>query len=546
MNTPLIMKSNNHPNPASCPRMAIIAAALSLAFGPDGAQAQQRPLGVDVSYAQGAGINWTSVKGAGITFAWAKATEGTYDHDVDFIVNENNGKAAGVFMGAYDFCRPDLYSPATEDAYYWAFAGGYMKADGKTLSPMLDFETFNGVVGASTYSAWANAWCSDIKADASAASVILKPAIYTSTCTACNFDTSVAGWLSDLAAYNGEGAQTGTPWNICTSCEVWGANVWTTWQYTDAASVSGISGGVDADVFNGISAGLVTTMVATAPQTHVNKCRDDFNGDGHDDYAFFRPSDGTWHITFSSDNSNHSFQYGANGDIPLCDGDFDGDGCADAVLFRPSTSTWYIRFSKDGSSHSFAFGQSGDIPILGGDHNGDGIPDATVFRPSTSTWYVRFSTDGSIHSFAFGTTGDIPLLNGDFDGDGSPDAVLFRPSTGAWYVRYSKDGSVHTFNNGQSGDVPLLGDSNNDGIPDATVFRPSNGTWYVRFSGDGSIHNFQYGTSGDKPWTTYTTTDGSLDQDLYRPSNGRFYVRDGATGNFTSIALGTSTDIPVH
>src|SRR6185503_777103 len=52
----------------------------------------QRPLGIDVSSFQGASINWSSVKGAGYIFAWAKATEGATVNDADFTVNANNGK----------------------------------------------------------------------------------------------------------------------------------------------------------------------------------------------------------------------------------------------------------------------------------------------------------------------------------------------------------------------------------------------------------------------------------------------------------------------
>ncbi|HZQ46068.1 MAG TPA: GH25 family lysozyme, partial [Verrucomicrobiae bacterium] len=70
----------------------------------------QRPIGVDVSHYQGS-INWSSVKGAGYSFAWAKATEGTYGEDDTFVNNENNGKGAGVYIGAYHFARPDLTSP---------------------------------------------------------------------------------------------------------------------------------------------------------------------------------------------------------------------------------------------------------------------------------------------------------------------------------------------------------------------------------------------------------------------------------------------------
>ena len=42
-----------------------------------------------------------------------------YDDDADFVVNENNGKGAGVVMGAYHFNRPDLDSPGTEASFFW-------------------------------------------------------------------------------------------------------------------------------------------------------------------------------------------------------------------------------------------------------------------------------------------------------------------------------------------------------------------------------------------------------------------------------------------
>src|ERR1051325_5761098 len=65
----------------------------------------QRPLGTDVSHYQGT-INWTTVKNAGIKFAWAKATESTGYTDPYFTANENNAKAVGIPIGGYHFARP--------------------------------------------------------------------------------------------------------------------------------------------------------------------------------------------------------------------------------------------------------------------------------------------------------------------------------------------------------------------------------------------------------------------------------------------------------
>ena len=521
---------------------AVLAAATLTSLN-----ANARPLGIDVSSFQGSGVNWTSVKGAGITFGWAKATEGTGTTDPDFTINASHAKSAGVYIGAYHFAHPNAASPTAEAAHFWSVAGPYITADGKSLSPMLDMEVFSGINGAATYSDWANKFCNAIVNDAAANGVKTKPSIYVSACNACEFDTSIAKWLSDIADYNGQSSQTGTPWSACASCNVWGGGTWTSWQYSDCGSVSGVSGCVDSDVFNGTTAQLVSTMVATSSNPNQNNLRVDFSGDGRDDYAFFRPSNATWHVNFSSALGDHTFSFGQTGDIPLVCGDFSGDGAADAVLFRPIAAMWYVRFSQDASVHSFSFGQNGDVPLLGGDFDGDGQPDATLFRPSTSTWYVRFSSTAQVHTFAYGTTGDIPLMNGDFDGDGDPDAVVYRPSDNSFHIRLSGDGSSRAFFLGQAGDIPVLGDFDGDGAPDCTVFHPATGVWTVRLSSDGTLRTFQFGANGDKPWASYITANHSIDQCLYRPSTGTFYVRDGATGAVTSVAgLGTSTDIPVH
>src|SRR5271156_2860653 len=89
-----------------------VVCLISLA-GPQKAAAQ-RPLGIDVSSYQGSSdspptnVIWSKVKTNGISFAWAKATEGTYYVDADYVYNTTNAKSAGVLIGAYHFARPDL------------------------------------------------------------------------------------------------------------------------------------------------------------------------------------------------------------------------------------------------------------------------------------------------------------------------------------------------------------------------------------------------------------------------------------------------------
>jgi GH25 family lysozyme M1 (1,4-beta-N-acetylmuramidase) len=231
------------------------AAILATAYVATSQARANNLLGIDVSSYQGS-INWTSVHSAGVAFAFAQATEGNYHQDSQFKNYMINGKAAGVQMGAAHFSRPDLNTPTTEANYFWSFAGPYIKADGKSISPAVEFETFNGHVGASTYTAWFNAWAAAVQAKTTNS---MAPVIYVSTCGgACNLDNTITlgGWLAN---YNGENLYTGNPWNTCIGCNPWGQNVWVYWQCSSTGSIPGISGNVDLDAFNGTLAKLKST-----------------------------------------------------------------------------------------------------------------------------------------------------------------------------------------------------------------------------------------------------------------------------------------------
>ena len=235
----------------------------------------QRPLGIDVSSYQGSAdspptnIVWMDVKNSGVSFAWAKATEGVTFNDADFIFNANNAKAAGVCIGAYHFAHPESNSPMAEASHFWNVAGGYIRGDGLSVQPVLDYETFaapnNVPVGATSYADWANQWCSAVVSKAAAAGVVVKPIIYISTCEAGNLDGTVAQWTPWIANPSGLSEQTGSPWSStpCNSAgyELWGAGVWSIWQYSWTAAVPGIVGAVDMDVFNGTSNQMVATLV---------------------------------------------------------------------------------------------------------------------------------------------------------------------------------------------------------------------------------------------------------------------------------------------
>jgi hypothetical protein len=63
----------------------------------------------------------------------------------------------------------------------------------------------------------------------------------------------------------------------------------------------------------------------------------------------------------SENFSFFAFPFGVSTDIPT-PGDYDGDGKNDAAVFRPSNATWFV--NRSGGGHSIVpFGLSTDIPV---------------------------------------------------------------------------------------------------------------------------------------------------------------------------------------
>ena len=226
----------------------------------------QRPLGIDVSDYQGPNVNWVSVKNSGISFAWAKATEGYTANQTNFTTYATNAKAAGVLFGAYHYARPDLHTglvgAQTEAAHLWNIASNYMKADGYYLQPMLDIEA--DLTGAgytkTTLSQWVNDFCNHLVSLAASSGLTIKPVVYSYVFYSSTWlDTTVTNWPLWMAQYpsgvlNPQGsAPSGT--------SPWPAGSWKVWQYSSTNDVPGVPGDCDVDVFNGTAAGLTNLVV---------------------------------------------------------------------------------------------------------------------------------------------------------------------------------------------------------------------------------------------------------------------------------------------
>ncbi len=202
------------------------------------------PAGIDVSHYQGS-INWSSVKGAGIAWAYIKATEGTTYKDPTFSANYLNAYNAGVIRGAYHFAQPGSSSGASQ-ATYFAANGGAWSADNLTLPGMLDLEGGCYGLSAASMQSWILDFYNTYKAKTGRDVVIYTSASWWNSCT--------GGW-SGMSARSPLDAAS---WTSAADPTIpTGFPYATMWQYTDAGSVSGISGAVDRDRFGGSASRLL-------------------------------------------------------------------------------------------------------------------------------------------------------------------------------------------------------------------------------------------------------------------------------------------------
>lgn len=270
------------------------------------------------------------------------------------------------------------------------------------------------------------------------------------------------------------------------------------------------------------------------------KASADFDGDLKTDVSVFRPSNGAWYISHSSDNTYRVQGFGLDGDIPVPE-DYDGDNITDIGVFRPSNGTWYHFLSSNNTVGIIQFGAAGDVPAAG-DYDGDAKTDFTVFRPSTGTWYRNQTSNGATVVEQFGLDGDIPTP-GDYDGDGKTDVAVWRPSNGVWYRRNSTNPSfIGAVGFGAMGDIPAQGDFDGDFKTDQAVFR--NGVWYVLNSSNLSVQITNWGLAGDIPVVGDYDGDNREDIAVFRPSNGVWYIIRSSNGAIQYAQFGLNGDLP--
>jgi hypothetical protein len=279
--------------------------------------------------------------------------------------------------------------------------------------------------------------------------------------------------------------------------------------------------------------------------TRVNRASYDFDGDGRSDVSTFRPSNGTWNASLSSNGAAFSTNWGLSSDKPA-PADFDGDNKTDLAVFRDGV--WWILNSFGNTVSTVGFGLAGDVPVPN-DFDGDGRADIAVWRPADGVWYQLRSLGNQFAAGAFGTNGDKPIL-GDFDGDGLGDLAVYRPADGTWHLLRSADNSYVAFPFGIASDRPCAADYDGDGKTDPCVFRATaDGTqpdFYILRSSDLSAAFVSWGLPNDVPTLADFDGDGKTDIGIFRPaSNAWFWLQSTNTAvGFSSFGLTGDQPIP--
>lgn len=183
--------------------------------------------GIDVASWQGY-PNWAQVKGAGIQFAYIKATEGTTYVSPYCDRQWAEAQAAGLTIGLYHFARPNN-APEPEAELFARMVNAKNAKGPGMLPPCLDIE-----VGSGNLASWAARFIARLRSQIGQRKVMVysSGSFYRDRLGGdASFDADVMAWIAHFNNSPGN-----SPW-------LTGKTV--IHQYSDTGRVAGISGNVD-------------------------------------------------------------------------------------------------------------------------------------------------------------------------------------------------------------------------------------------------------------------------------------------------------------
>ena len=187
--------------------------------------------GIDVSVWQ-ANVDWDAVAAAGIKFAIARASYGT-SKDTYFDQNWSGMKSAGLLRGAYQYWLP-AKDPVAQAQAMLDIMGPMEAGD---LPPVVDVEQTDGL-GAAEIASRLKTWIDHVEA-----AIGRKPIIY----------SGKYFWQDNVKSTAFVDYPLWIP-NYSLDCPDLPNGYWSDWQffqYTSTGSVSGVSGNVDRNQWNG-------------------------------------------------------------------------------------------------------------------------------------------------------------------------------------------------------------------------------------------------------------------------------------------------------
>lgn len=304
------------------------------------------------------------------------------------------------------------------------------------------------------------------------------------------------------------------------------------------------------------------TISTGAPQPPANDAPVDINGDGKTDFVTVRTASGssgqaTWYTSLQDGFPTSPTDWGLASDF-FVSGDFDGDGRDDFAVWRPGAQgVFYIVRSATSTLFSEPFGQTGDDPSVVADYTGDNRDDLAVYRGGATTadqsnWYYRsIGSAPGFETIPWGQGGDTPAP-GDYDGDGKADFVIQRANgvNGLFWKRMNT-GAQNAEPFGLATDLVVPGDYDDDGKTDLAVVRPDAGflRWDFEPSGTPGL------TVVTDVWGVAATDivaqgdydgDGKTEYAIWRPgSPGQFWMMTVGTRSITNRFWGLADDYPV-
>jgi lysozyme len=192
---------------------------------------QGKAIGIDVSEFQGK-IDWTLVEtieeNHPLEFVFIRATAGNDREDGQFKENWKGAKSRKMIRGAYHYYRPNENS--LEQAQLFIKTVHLHKGD---LPPVLDIEKLPKGQSLDSLKIGLRRWLKAVEAHYK-----VKPIIYTGEKYYDDFlKEDFSDYLFWIANYNFYREKIGEDWLF--------------WQFTEKASVSGIKGNVDVNIYNG-------------------------------------------------------------------------------------------------------------------------------------------------------------------------------------------------------------------------------------------------------------------------------------------------------